>query len=86
LVETGVQCPLRRLAGPRGRRWVGHRFHCLNIHVTKLIQPEVVDSVCRGHEVALGQLTVGLHGTSVQLVKDPALNEALLASRLMAKT
>ena len=53
-----------------------------DVDVAKLVQPEVVDSRGRSHEVALSQLLVRLLSSDVQLVQDPALDKALLAGRL----
>lgn len=53
-----------------------------DVNVAELVQPEVVRSARRGHEVALCKLLVDLLRRGVELVQNPLLDQALLASRL----
>ena len=39
-----------------------------DVHITKLIQPKIVDSIGCSHEVACFELSVNLSGCRVQLV------------------
>ena len=45
-----------------------------NVDVTELVQPEIVEHVRSGHEVADLELLVDLSGGCVELVEDPALD------------
>ena len=58
------------------RRWTH------NVYITKLVEPKVINSVGRGHKVTFAELLVGLRGGDVELVKDPFLDETLVASGL----
>ena len=53
-----------------------------DVDVTELVQPEVVEDVRGGHEVADLELLVDLSCGGVELVENPALDQALLASGL----
>lgn len=53
-----------------------------NIYITKLVKPEVINRVSRSHEVTFVKLLVRLCGGDVELVKDPFLDETLVASGL----
>jgi len=53
-----------------------------DVDVTDLVKPERV-SIRRGsHEVSLVQSVVDFLGSTIQLVKDPLLDERFLSSRL----
>ncbi len=53
-----------------------------NVYITKFVEPKVINGVGRGHKVTFAELLVGLRGGNVELVKDPFLDETLVASRL----
>ena len=53
-----------------------------DVDVTQLVQPEVVRRVGRAHEVTISELLVDLLSGKVEFVKDPLLNEALVARGL----
>jgi len=60
------------------------RVECLNVYITKLVEPKVINRVGRGDKVTFAELLVGLRGVdaSVELVKDPFLDKTLVASGL----
>ena len=67
----------------RSRREQGSkRRKTHNVHITELVQPEVVHGVRRVHEVALRKLLVDLFGSEVHLLQNPLLDEALVARGL----
>ncbi len=53
-----------------------------DVDVAELVQPEVVRSTGRVHEVAVGKLLVDLIHSLVELVQNPFLDEAFVASGL----
>lgn len=53
-----------------------------DVNVAELVQPEVVRSARRGHEVTLSKLLVDLLRSGVELVQNPLLDQALLAGGL----
>jgi hypothetical protein len=58
------------------RRWTH------NVYITKLVEPKVINGVGRGHKVTFAELLIGFRGGDVELVKDPFLDETLVASGL----
>jgi hypothetical protein len=58
------------------RRWTH------NVYITKLVEPEVINGVGRGHKVTFAELLVSFCGGDVELVKDPFLDETLVPSGL----
>jgi hypothetical protein len=71
-----VSVVTNQLARDTKRRWTH------NVYITKLVQPKVINCVGRGHKVTFAELLVGLRGGDVELVKDPFLDETLVASGL----
>lgn len=53
-----------------------------DVDVAKLIQPEVIRCVRSRHEIPLGELRVDFSSRDVELVQDPFLNEAFVATGL----
>jgi hypothetical protein len=53
-----------------------------DVNITDLIEPERVSVGSSSHEVAFVQSSVDLFGGAVEFVKNPLLDERLLASRL----
>ena len=72
-----VRIAVSQLRSPKGEKDIAY-----DIHVAKLIQPEVVDCNSREHEVTVGQVLVDLGGSEVELVEDPFFYEALFSCRL----
>jgi hypothetical protein len=58
------------------RRWTH------DVYITKLVEPEVINGVGRGHKITLAELLVSFRGGDVEFVKDPSLDETLVASGL----
>lgn len=61
---------------------VNRRKSTHDVDVAKLIQPEVVSGIGRGHKVPLGKLGIDFSGGNVELVEDPLLNKGFVTSRL----
>ena len=53
-----------------------------NVDIAKLIQPEIVNSIRRVHEVARSELTIRLRSGGVELVENPSFDEALVTGGL----
>ena len=61
------------------------REQAYDVDVTQLVQPEVVRSASRVHEVTLRKLLVDLLCGEVKLVQDPLLDQTLVSSRLSCR-
>ena len=53
-----------------------------NVYVTQLVQPEIVYGCSGSHEIPRFKMFVDLARSKVKLVKNPSLNEALVAGEL----
>jgi hypothetical protein len=58
------------------------RRYTHDVYITKFVEPKVINRVGRGHKVTFAELLVGLRGSDVELVKNPFLDETLVASGL----
>lgn len=71
-----VSVVTNQLARDTKKRWTH------NVYITKLVEPKVINCVGRRHKVTFAELLVGLRGGDIELVKDPFLDETLVASGL----